>query len=182
MATAPVSSRLNLTRDQLAAFLTDQQQIRQFELLFSTVSAIAPNMSDKDFMQLMDNQILPSIKQTKGVAEVQVIGGERREFKIDIDGNWEADFTWNFKQVDNIFDDRLPPPDGRKGPFYAQDYSRMMSNTAKRARRIAKPNWDLETGRDDNDFGELLNEEDELNKTIDFSFDYRYVNKGKWNQ
>jgi HAE1 family hydrophobic/amphiphilic exporter-1 len=51
------------------------------------VSAIAPNMSDKDFMQLMDNQILPAIKQTKGVAEVQVIGGERREFKIDIDAD-----------------------------------------------------------------------------------------------
>jgi hypothetical protein len=29
------SRRLNLTRDQLAAFLNDQQQIRQFELLFS---------------------------------------------------------------------------------------------------------------------------------------------------
>lgn len=41
MATAPVSRRLNLTRDQLAAFLTDQQQIRQFELLFSTLDAIA---------------------------------------------------------------------------------------------------------------------------------------------
>jgi hypothetical protein len=37
MATAPVSRKLNLTRDQLAEFLTDQQQIRQFELLFSTV-------------------------------------------------------------------------------------------------------------------------------------------------
>ncbi len=35
MATAPVSRRLNLTRDQLAQFLTDQQQIRQFEMLFS---------------------------------------------------------------------------------------------------------------------------------------------------
>jgi hypothetical protein len=40
MAIAPVSSRLNLTRDQLAAFLTDQQQIRQFELLFSTVDTL----------------------------------------------------------------------------------------------------------------------------------------------
>ena len=40
MATAPTSSRLNLTRDQLAAFLTDQQQIRQFELLFSTVDQL----------------------------------------------------------------------------------------------------------------------------------------------
>ena len=35
MATAPYSRKLNLTRDQLAQFLTDQQQIRQFELLFS---------------------------------------------------------------------------------------------------------------------------------------------------
>jgi hypothetical protein len=41
MATAPTSRRLNLTRDQLAAFLTDQQQIRQFELLFSTLDAIS---------------------------------------------------------------------------------------------------------------------------------------------
>jgi hypothetical protein len=40
MATAPISRKLNLTRDQLAAFLTDQQQIRQFELLFSTVDQI----------------------------------------------------------------------------------------------------------------------------------------------
>lgn len=40
MATAPISRKLNLTRDQLAAFLTDQQQIRQFELLFSTVDQL----------------------------------------------------------------------------------------------------------------------------------------------
>jgi len=40
MATAPTSRRLNLTRDQLAAFLTDQQQIRQFELLFSVVDEL----------------------------------------------------------------------------------------------------------------------------------------------
>ena len=40
MATAPVSRRLNLTRDQLAQFLTDQQQIRQFEQLFSVVDEL----------------------------------------------------------------------------------------------------------------------------------------------
>jgi hypothetical protein len=44
MATAPVSRKLNLTRDQLASFLTDQQQIRQFELLFATVDTIAPDV------------------------------------------------------------------------------------------------------------------------------------------
>ena len=41
MATAPVSRRLNLTRDQLASFLTDQQQIRQFELLLTAIDALA---------------------------------------------------------------------------------------------------------------------------------------------
>ncbi|CAK0739539.1 hypothetical protein CCP3SC1AL1_1030014 [Gammaproteobacteria bacterium] len=40
MATAPQSRRLKLTRDQLATFLTDQQQIRQFELLFATVDEL----------------------------------------------------------------------------------------------------------------------------------------------
>lgn len=44
MATAPISRKLNLTRDQLASFLTDQQQIRQFELLFATVDQIAPDV------------------------------------------------------------------------------------------------------------------------------------------
>ena len=40
MATAPQSRKLNLTRDQLSQFLTDQQQIRQFEMLFATVDPI----------------------------------------------------------------------------------------------------------------------------------------------
>lgn len=49
------------------------------------VSAIAKNMEDRDFMELMDEQILPQIKQTKGVAAVQVIGGEKREFRVNVD-------------------------------------------------------------------------------------------------
>lgn len=37
MAQAPTSQRLGLTRDQLAAFLSDHEQIKQFENLFNTV-------------------------------------------------------------------------------------------------------------------------------------------------
>jgi HAE1 family hydrophobic/amphiphilic exporter-1 len=33
----------------------------------------------------MEDQILPQIKQTKGVAEVQVIGGEKRAFRVNVD-------------------------------------------------------------------------------------------------
>ena len=49
------------------------------------VSVLASNMDDRALMELMDDQILPQIKQTKGVAEVQVIGGERRAFRINVD-------------------------------------------------------------------------------------------------
>jgi len=49
------------------------------------VSAVASNLDDRSLMELMDDQILPQIKQTKGVAEVQVIGGERRAFRINVD-------------------------------------------------------------------------------------------------
>jgi HAE1 family hydrophobic/amphiphilic exporter-1 len=49
------------------------------------LSAVAKNMDDRDFMELMDDQILPQIKQSKGVAEVQVIGGEKRAFRVNVD-------------------------------------------------------------------------------------------------
>ena len=38
MALSPTVTKLGLTRDQLATFLKDHQQIRAFEKLFSTVS------------------------------------------------------------------------------------------------------------------------------------------------
>jgi hypothetical protein len=102
------------------------------------------------------------------------------KFKIDDSGQWTADFDFEFNQIDNPYDDRARPPEGRKGPFYAQDYSRMMSNTAARARKLAKPTWSTDTGRGDSDFWELLKEEEHLNKTIDFSFKYRYQGTGNW--
>jgi anaerobic magnesium-protoporphyrin IX monomethyl ester cyclase len=103
----------------------------------------------------------------------------RYNFSITEKGEWEADFFFRFEQVDNIFDDRLPPPFGRKGPFYAQDYSRITSNTAVRARKLAKPTWG-DSGRSGQDFADLLAEEEFLNKTVDFSFVYHYKDKGDW--
>lgn len=102
------------------------------------------------------------------------------KFKITDEGLWEADFDIKFDQIDNPFDDRAPPPEGRKGPFYAQDYSRIQANTAKRARKLAKPDWDKDEGRSGQDFADLLNEEAALNATIDFSFELKYKNTGDW--
>ena len=102
------------------------------------------------------------------------------KFTIDDAGAWTADFDMDFKQVDNPYDDRARPPFGRKGAFYAQDYSRMQSNTATRARKLAKPLWDNVDGRNGQEFMDLLNEEEKFNKTIDFTFNYHYVGKGNW--
>ena len=102
------------------------------------------------------------------------------KFKISDEGIWEADFKIKFKQVENPYDDRLPPPEGRKGPFYAQDYSRMQSNTVKRARKLAKPSWSDTEGRSGQDFMDLLNEEEKLNRSIDFSFELDWIGSGDW--
>jgi HAE1 family hydrophobic/amphiphilic exporter-1 len=42
-------------------------------------------MNDKDFMQLMDDELLPQIKQVKGVGGVTVLGGEKREIRVNVD-------------------------------------------------------------------------------------------------
>lgn len=49
------------------------------------VSATANKMDERDFTQLMDDEILPQIKQTKGVADIQVIGGLKREVRVNVD-------------------------------------------------------------------------------------------------
>lgn len=102
------------------------------------------------------------------------------KFKITDEGQWEADFDIKFEQVDSPLDDRAYPPEGRKGAFYAQDYSRIQANTAKRARKMAKTTWNSDEGRSGQDFSDLLDEEAELNATIDFSFDYHYKGTGDW--
>ena len=101
------------------------------------------------------------------------------KFTISDEGIWEADFDIKFDQVDNPLHDPASPA-WRKGPFYAQDASRMQSNTAKRARKLAKPTWDLVKGRSDQDFADLLDEERKLNDTIDFSFELKWQGKGDW--
>jgi anaerobic magnesium-protoporphyrin IX monomethyl ester cyclase len=102
------------------------------------------------------------------------------KFKISDQGEWDADFYMKFDQVDNPYDEREPPPTGRKGPFYAQDFSRMQSNTAKRARKLSKVSWSVDNGRSSQDFNDLLLEEETLNRTVDFSFIYSYQGNGNW--
>jgi hypothetical protein len=82
MATAPVSRRLNLTRDQLAQFLTDQQQIRQFELLFATVDTLQVIVGT-DFEFQADNAAATA---NEALAQISALAQESAVSAAVIDG------------------------------------------------------------------------------------------------
>jgi hypothetical protein len=92
MATAPISRRLNLTRDQLSAFLTDQQQIRQFELLFSTVDQIQVIVGT-DFEYQADNaaatanDALAQISRIAQALELLALAPARNNVELEHDVN-----------------------------------------------------------------------------------------------
>ena len=191
--------RFNLAKEHYKITLDNPKTMREIEYEKFDYNIIKPNINS--YADTLVNEMWPFFRmlwKTRGGYEAEVLYNpdiDLREFgsqygpgmfnavykfKITDAGEWEADFKYKFAQIDNPFDDREPPPLGRKGPFYAQDYSRMMSNSAKRARKLAKPTWDLEAGRDGQDFSDLLEEERILNSTVDFTFNYRYRNKGSW--
>jgi hypothetical protein len=107
-------------------------------------------------------------------------GGYAADYKFTItdDGLWDAEFSWDFKQiyVPGAHEER---PIERRGPFFAQDYSRLKGNTSTRARKLARPPWG-EDGRDGHDFNILLKEEEILNQTVDWTFDYKWSSTGDW--
>ena len=92
MATAPTSRRLNLTRDQLATFLTDQQQIRQFELLFATVDQIQVIVGT-DFEYQADtaaataNEALAQISRIADALELLALAPVRNNIELAHDVN-----------------------------------------------------------------------------------------------
>jgi len=98
------------------------------------------------------------------------------KFKIDVNGNWNADFAWNFKQE---WEHNPYIEEHRQGPFFAQDFSKMDSNPAIRARKLSKPSWGID-GRSNDDYSKLFAEEDKLNKEVDWSFNYEWKGTGKW--
>ena len=104
------------------------------------------------------------------------------KFRISATGDWTANFNYEYNQMDNPYDMRDLPPKGRKGPFFAQDYSRMQSNAALRSRALAKPTWDKKEGRGDIDFNDLLEEEKFLNDNIDFTFSHKFLGTGHWDR
>ena len=191
--------RYALANDHYSITLDNPNTIREIEYEQFDYNIIKPNINP--FADSLVNEMWPFFRQLwrmRGGYEAEVRFNPEIDlkefgiqygpgmydavykFKINDDGIWYAEFDIKFDQVDNPYDDRLPPPEGRKGPFFAQDYSRMQSNTVKRARKLAKPTWSDTEGRGNQDFMDLLNEEKLLNETIDFSFQFKYKSLGDW--
>jgi hypothetical protein len=191
--------RFNLAKEHYTIRLDNPYLIKEIEYEKFDYNIIKPNLNP--FADALVNEMWPFFRmlwKTRGGYEAEILFNPTIDlkefgtqygpgmynalfkFKISDDGQWTAYFKYKFDQIDNPYDEREPPPRGRKGPFYAQDYSRMMSNTAKRARKLAKPTWDVEAGRSGDDFNVLLEEERILNNTIDFTFQYRYRGQGHW--
>jgi hypothetical protein len=198
--------RYNLAKEHYEIKLHDPKLIREIEWEDFDYNIIKPNINP--FADTLVNEMWPFFRMLWKVRggynavvkfnpeiDLKEFGSQFGpgmydavfNFTITEEGKWQADFKYKFDQIDNPYDERPYPHEfdkdgnpGRKGPFYAQDYSRMQSNAAARARKLAKPTWDLDEGRSGEDFMKLLDEEEYLNKTIDFSFEYHYKGSGDW--
>jgi hypothetical protein len=72
-----MANRLNLTRDQLASFLKDHEQIKQFELLFTTVGSTTPDALDI-------TNILAGNADQKAVQVMDMVEGLNQEASVAI--------------------------------------------------------------------------------------------------
>ena len=189
--------RYSLEHDHYKITLNNPNTIREIEYEQFDYNIIKPNINP--FADSLVNEMWPFFRmlwRARGGYEAEIYFNPEIDlkefgdqygpgmytatfkFKITDAGKWTADFNFEFDQV------KLPPyqakdPD-RCGPFYFQDFTRLKSNTAVRARKLAKPKWSQETGRNDMEYWDLLQEEERLNAKTDFSFKYHFVGNGDW--
>jgi hypothetical protein len=136
---------LNLTRDQLAAFLTDQQQIRQFELLFSTVDTLQV-ITGTDFEFQADNAAASAneaLAQISALAQQSALNAELAENRANQALELVNKLT---KAVEGL--QMTPPPRefkrARYGSFY--DTTTQTATTINTAKAITFNTTDLSNG------------------------------------
>ena len=134
MATAPISRKLNLTRDQLAAFLTDQQQIRQFELLFATVDTLQV-ITGTDFEFQADsaaasaNEALAQISALRQSVEFLQLAPPAREFKRTRYGSFYDTTTQTATVINTATAITFNTTDLSNGVFIGSPTSRIIVDT-----------------------------------------------------
>lgn len=117
MAQAPTSRKLGLTRDQLAAFLGDHEQIKQFENLFAIVdSEVAPDA-------VTQASILAGNAQSSSNEALSYIAGMMSALQL----LQQAPSSASQEQIDNLQDQifalqQTPPPKEFRTPRYGSFY------------------------------------------------------------
>lgn len=113
------SSRLNLTRDQLASFLQDHEQIKQFERLFADVSQLEPTT-------LNDLALAAGTADQKAVEALSLIASVAQEAAVSsavADGKASAALAQAQALADIVQGLQVAPPPrefkrSRYGSFY----------------------------------------------------------------
>lgn len=114
-----MAHKLKLTRDQLASFLTDHEQIRQFELLFATVETIAPDVVNEVSIAagIADN------KADQALAQIDVVQQEA-QINASIAENRASQALDAIKSLTDAIElvALAPPPREFKRTRYGQFY------------------------------------------------------------
>jgi hypothetical protein len=190
-----ISHRPNLPKLHYKLNWKNPKNIKEIEYEQFDYNIIEPNINP--FADTLVNEMFVLFRmlwRTRGAYSIEVIFDEdldmkefgdrnagpywaKQKFEIDEHGLWKAHFTFKFKQPESLIDP--PDPLTPRIPFFAQDYSRVQTNNAKRAKKLAKPSWGDE-GRSHEEFHALLEEEKLLNSTVDLSFEYEWQGQGDW--
>jgi hypothetical protein len=116
------ASKLNLTRDQLASFLQDHEQVRQFERLFSNARqlepttlvdlAIAAGTADQKAQQALD-----AVEQMRTALELLATAPPPREFKRSRYGSFYSTATQTATTINTATEVTLNTTDLSSGVF-----------------------------------------------------------------
>jgi len=139
------SQKLNLTRNQLAKFLTDHEQIRQFERLFATVDAIAPDVVNEiaTLAGSADSKAIQALAAVASLSQEAMVAATTAENKAA-----QAMALLELLRADVDGLQSAPPPRERKMPRYGTFYDTTTQTAAaiNTAYPITFDNTDLSRG------------------------------------
>jgi len=171
--------RQNLNQDY--KFIPKQTMYKDIEYEIFDFNICKPNLNP--FADSLVNEIWPLLRilyKTRGAYKIDITFDSQKDtrefskfladnldasikFEIDEEGNWKADFSYKYVQEENA--------------WKYERYEQKQTNALKRIRILTgqedEPLWpfDLKTGKD---------LEKEYNETVDFSFEYKFNETGKW--
>ena len=209
-------TRHNLAKFHYAIEFNDPTKLNEIEYDYKEFDydIIKPNISS--FADSLVNEVWPFLRviwRTRGGYKLKLMfkpeweyaeWGARNAapldaeyiFEIDDDGNWSADFKWDYQQteldyewkdakwVDGYGNEQCSPDTW--GPVWGiVDFSRTNSNAAARARKLAWKGTDLATkdpwNAHDPEWFEQAKRDFMTTRHTDLSFKYAWKGSGKWN-